>query len=427
MREPTRFLLCLLVIFCSSFYVEKSGSFAIAALVEETCTSDQAGEDGTCASPLDDEDSSDDEDEHPLCQDDDESCTVHASQGACAENPGYMTYHCPRSCNTCEAVQKAAEAAEFVDEGGGGVCKDDHFQCLEWAQMGECDANPGYMLINCKRACVVCYGGTNQFGVGQRMPTKPDEAAKTAEYVKKTVEYMKRVWKEEEFSRVRHKCRNQHEDCTFWASLGECEANPKYMQTNCAPACETCHLLDIKHRCPIEPGNECIWKPGDLNTLMENIADNADGSGEYLQYNPKALSRPMKKRDGTDAGVDKDGPWIVLLENFVSEEEADRLVELGKKQGYERSADVGKERPDGSHDSKVSDSRTSYNTWCQEPSCYEDPLVKPVIDRIANITKTEVRNSEYLQLLQYEPGQYYRYVHSSMFPFLWSNLTLHHL
>lgn len=177
------------------------------------------------------------------------------------------------------------------------------------------------------------------------------------------------------------------------------------MQLNCAPACESCDQLDIRHRCPIEPENVCIWKPGDLNTLFENIADNADGSGEYLKYTPKALSRPKTKKDGSAADVEKDGPWIVLLDNFLSEEEADRLIEIGKRQGYERSADVGKEKPDGSHEALVSESRTSHNTWCQESSCYDDPLVKPVIDRIANVTKTEVRNSEYLQLLQYEPGQ----------------------
>jgi len=184
------------------------------------------------------------------------------------------------------------------------------------------------------------------------------------------------------------------------------------MRTNCAPACRTCDLLDIRHRCPTDPDNTCIWEPGDLNTLFEAIVDDADGSGGYERYNPAALSRPKQKQDGTlAAGVERDGPWVVLLENFVQEDEADRLVELGKRQGYDRSADVGKEKPDGSHDSAVSDSRTSHNTWCQESSCFEDPLVAPVIERVANVSRTGVANSEYLQLLQYEPGQYYRQHH----------------
>ena len=116
---------------------------------------------------------------------------------------------------------------------------------------------------------------------------------------------------------------------------------------------------------------------------MENIVDNADGSGDYKQYNPIALSRPKLKADGTPApGVEKDGPWVVSLSNFVKLEEADRIVEIGKQQGYERSADVGKEKPDGSHESLVSESRTSHNTWCQEKSCVDDPLVSPIAERI---------------------------------------------
>jgi len=276
-----------------------------------------------------------------------------------------------------------------------------------------------YMKKSCRHSCLTCNDGTNQFGIGQRTPdikeaggAEQHKKIKTA--IDESIKYMKMVWedKDEKFRRVRHKCKNQHQDCTFWAAIGECEANPKYMQTNCAPACQTCDLLDIRHRCPIQPGNDCIWKPGDLNTLMENIVDNADGSGDYLKYNPIALSRPKVKIDGSVApGVEKDGPWVISLSNFVSAEEADRLVEIGKQQGYERSADVGKEKPDGSHDSLVSDSRTSHNTWCQEEKCFKDPLVAPVVDRIANVTKTKVENSEYLQLLQYEPGQYYKQHH----------------
>ena len=199
--------------------------------------------------------------------------------------------------------------------------------------------------------------------------------------------------------------------CTFWASSGECEKNPSYMILQCAPACSSCEKLDITNRCPIEPGNEVIWKAGDLNELMERIVDDADGSGDYEKYNPMALSRPSVKRDGTAApGVTKDGPWVVLLENFVSSEEADRLVEIGKKQGYDRSANVGKEKPDGTKTHLVDESRTSHNTWCKE-GCFDDPLVSPVIERIANVTMTEVKNAEYLQMLQYEPDQYYRQHH----------------
>jgi prolyl 4-hydroxylase len=389
---------------------------AAASIVEKTCSAVDA--DGTCVenNALEENNEEEEEEIHEYthkfnfeCIDKHENCPTWAAAGDCTGEPaGYVSAYCPKSCNTCnELAAKASSNIPAYD-----VCKDDHYQCSEWSGMGECDANPKYMRNYCQRSCLECYDNTSQFGLEQRVPKNQKERELTTKRIGETVEYMKKVWNDDEFIKVRHKCRNTHEDCSFWASLGECEENEKYMKTNCAPACYSCDLLDIRHRCPIEPDNVCIWEPGDLNTLFENIVDNADGKGEYEKYNPKALSRPKMSKNGTQVeGVEVDGPWIVLLENFLSEEEADRLVEIGKKQGYERSADVGKEKPDGSHDSLVSDSRTSHNTWCQEKSCYEDPLVAPVIERIAEVSKTSVQNSEYLQLLQYEPSQYYKQHH----------------
>lgn len=353
--------------------------------------------------------SCDDAEQAEDCNDYHDSCHIWAREGGCEQSYGYMRYHCPLSCGTCEEIER---------EDGTRRCSDDEYRCVEWAGLGECDENPAYMLTSCKRACLVCYDGTSQWGLEQRVPTEEEAGAggveRTISQIEQSVQYMRRVWKDSDFAKVRHKCQNQHVDCTWWAAIGECEKNPKYMRVNCAPACESCDLLDIRHRCPIEPGNDAIWKPGDLNKLMEDVVDDASGTGEYKRFDPKALSRPSKKRDGTpveSAEETEDGPWVVLLDNFVSEAEADRMVELGKLQGYERSADVGKEKPDGTHDSLVSESRTSHNTWCQEKTCYEDKMIVPVVERIASVTQTMVNNSEYLQLLQYEPGQYYRQHH----------------
>uniref|UniRef100_A0A915IHV6 ShKT domain-containing protein n=1 Tax=Romanomermis culicivorax TaxID=13658 RepID=A0A915IHV6_ROMCU len=33
------------------------------------------------------------------------------------------------------------------------------------------------------------------------------------------------------------KCRNAHVSCQFWAELGECSRNPRYMLDNCYLAC----------------------------------------------------------------------------------------------------------------------------------------------------------------------------------------------
>jgi len=37
-------------------------------------------------------------------------------------------------------------------------------------------------------------------------------------------------------------CRDQHEQCDFWASAGECKNNPKYMLYNCPVSCQSCNI-----------------------------------------------------------------------------------------------------------------------------------------------------------------------------------------
>jgi prolyl 4-hydroxylase len=91
------------------------------------------------------------------------------------------------------------------------------------------------------------------------------------------------------------------------------------------------------------------------------------------------------------------------MDNVVEEHEAKRLIEMGTAQGYERSTEIS---PEVNWNQRVSLSRTSTNTWCRN-GCYSDELAQTVIHRISNLTEIDERNSEYLQLLRYEPGQFY--------------------
>ena len=96
--------------------------------------------------------------------------------------------------------------------------------------------------------------------------------------------------------------------------------------------------------------------------------------------------------------------------HVIKEDEAERLIELGAKEGYERSSGVGKTLADGSMESNQFGGRTSTNAWCHK-KCSEDPKAAEVIQRLSNITHIPSNNSESLQLLRYEPGQFYRRHH----------------
>ena len=289
--------------------------------------------------------------------------------------------------------------------------------------LGECDKNPIYMLQKCAKSCKVCGKNPADLAMQERKVEEAsssdavetqwgevqevagNHAAKTKEVIEKTKDYMlNKVLVDPAFDKVRKECKNRSKNCAFWSANGECEVNPAYMTLQCAPSCQTCDKIDFEARCPYDPNAPTIMNPGDINRMFERIVNDP----LYAQYEPVIYSMPNPTKEGI-----KDGPWLVTLENFTTSEECERLIELGGKQGYEVSKDVGKQNFDGSYDGYQNDGRTSTNAWCTE-ACYNDTLTQSVLARIENTTGVPDSHSEYLQLLKYEPGQYYRTHHDYM-------------
>jgi prolyl 4-hydroxylase len=224
--------------------------------------------------------------------------------------------------------------------------------------------------------------------------------------------YMEMVAVDDKYDKVRGVCKNSHPLCAQWAVTGYCETTAAYMMLNCAPVCESCEQLHLETRCPMDPDAIDTLYPGDLDKMFEHITTNPG----FQQYEPKVLSRPDYAPGDSAETVDYQlGPWIVVFDNVMSGEEADRLVELGGIEGYKLSASAGKIKEDGTETASTNKGRTSTNAWCIE-ECYADPTARAVMDRIANITGTPETNSEYLQLLRYEEGQFYQ-IHNDYIPY----------
>ena len=170
------------------------------------------------------------------------------------------------------------------------------------------------------------------------------------------------------------------------------------MRKECGPSCFSCDDLDFKKRCPFDPDAPVALNPGDLDALFQRIMTEP----KLAQYTPKAIMQPNPPQD---SGSEK-GPWIVVLDNFLTDEECDVLIQLGGDRGYEQSLDVGEEKYDGTFGSKQSEERTSSNAWCIE-ECWENNITQAVHDKLEFLTGIDRNNYEYLQLLRYEEGQFY--------------------
>ena len=159
-------------------------------------------------------------------------------------------------------------------------------------------------------------------------------------------------------------------------------------------------MLHIDNRCPLDPDAIDTWaRPGDLSKTFERIMSDS----AFEQYEPTILSKPPA------------GPWLIQLENFLTDEEAKRLIELGHEQTYERSSDVGSKQADGTYSKKVYGGRTSTNAWCID-DCYKDPIAQRIAQRIENVTGILETNHENLQLLRYEKGEFYN-THNDFIPY----------
>jgi prolyl 4-hydroxylase len=238
-------------------------------------------------------------------------------------------------------------------------------------------------------------------------------AAKVVQRVEKARKYFhERVMVEPRYEKVRTLCRNHNATCGIWAEQGYCYKNSGYMRKYCAPVCFSCEDLHVEAKCTLDPNTQNAWSPGDLNRMFERLI--ADPTLE--RHTPKVLSRPSLVGGDSEATANYQlGPWVLVLEDFLSIKETERVIQAGAEVGYKRSTDVVKLK-DGTFKDKVSERRTSTNAWCNVKLCEEDPVVETVVSRIETLTQISFNNSESLQLLRYEEGQYYK-IHNDYIPY----------
>uniref|UniRef100_A0A7S4WDZ4 Fe2OG dioxygenase domain-containing protein n=1 Tax=Alexandrium monilatum TaxID=311494 RepID=A0A7S4WDZ4_9DINO len=173
-------------------------------------------------------------------------------------------------------------------------------------------------------------------------------------------------------------CEDHEQECSNWAASGECRRNIDYMVPACPLSCRVCHV-HFRPDCRRPPGTPEVVQSGTVDKTFQRVLT------DFPQYRPQVLHRD---------------PWVLQLEGFLQLWEADRLVQHAGR-GLTRSLAAD----------KLSEIRTSTQTFCNHPECLSDGLVQAVWSRIANVTRVPRENAEHMQLLRYEPGQAYREHH----------------
>ena len=110
--------------------------------------------------------------------------------------------------NTCMDDPVATNTDADATDVEGSDCQDEHHKCYDWARIGECDENPGYMLRSCRRSCIQC----------------PDQAEKLAKIVEEKMAKI-RVWTNAELEVAADMGEDQlREDVVFHVSVEDATA-----------------------------------------------------------------------------------------------------------------------------------------------------------------------------------------------------------
>ncbi|KAL7463810.1 hypothetical protein ACHAXS_004161 [Conticribra weissflogii] len=212
-------------------------------------------------------------------------------------------------------------------------------------------------------------------------------------------------------------CQDRFSVCASQAASGGCLRSPGWMIVHCCRSCDphlnSSELIDPKVRCSAERLNTPppIWKAGDLNAMFESWVANRTALEEA--YGFRVLSSPDPERDGaTWEGAKTGSPWVVVLDDFLTEREVADLIRGGELEGYERSTDQGASNALGEMEKVVSKTRTSSNAWCMH-QCERLEGVRTATRKIEEITGIPQTNYESFQLLSYAPDQFYRSHHDS--------------
>ena len=97
-------------------------------------------------------------------------------------------------------------------------------------------------------------------------------------------------------------------------------------------SCPTCDLIDSDTRCPYNATEPTIFNPGDLDKLFTRLTTEDYNYVQNYQAAIHSMPNPNPRLDNIP-----NGPWLVMLEPFIRDDECNRLIQLGAAEGYKIS------------------------------------------------------------------------------------------
>eukprot|EP00930_Biecheleria_cincta_P020961 TRINITY_DN15633_c0_g1_i3.p1 TRINITY_DN15633_c0_g1~~TRINITY_DN15633_c0_g1_i3.p1 ORF type:complete len:358 (+),score=72.40 TRINITY_DN15633_c0_g1_i3:76-1149(+) len=176
-------------------------------------------------------------------------------------------------------------------------------------------------------------------------------------------------------------CADLNAQCAYWAAIGECEKNPRYMLTMCQISCHTC------------PGDNTAMNAKIYRELESLAADPASSQQPQAQSQKKKL----QLREISFS------PRAFIVDDFLSAEECEGLKQHALPH-LEHAKTINMQT--GQYqDDKV---RTNSQMYVNKTSHFEDPLISSIVERLHVLARVPFGHAEQLQVGRYQQGQFYQ-------------------
>jgi prolyl 4-hydroxylase len=286
-----------------------------------------------------------------------------------------------RSCTTSADV-----ALKQEDE-----CIDQLPRCPIWAhQHNYCILNPGFMEEYCPSSCRFCH----RINLGALKPSMGKQEDDDRESKSKQV--LDRLLETAAGHQRRRKLR-RHDESQLAPSTPSCEqmlatctsvknrksTSTAFMTQYCTAACESCrtqHHFNLT--CPLE--EPATYQVGDVGRILENITMTTVDENETVE------------------AISKD-PWLLVIDDFLSDAECDALVLCGTNAGLTQAQDAATRGRQSSYHR----SRRASIAQCES----EEGVISDLYRRIEELVQVSHANTEPIQIVKYNPGQFHKLHH----------------
>lgn len=310
-------------------------------------------------------------------------------------------------------------------------CVDSLEECPQWAGEGECFVNPLFMLKSCRYSCWICINipKDRERGIDEKITLKKVLYTKmniganqlvsrtsnttslewlTFQKVLSMEYYAKSIIADPNVpKKTRERCSNHHRMCAKWAAQGMCtpfgynEKNDQtiessdaslmgkdsvlFMMNLCPLACEMCHEITSFHQCA---GKRSPLDQPSFDVGSRSINSFFERKG--LPYQPIFASRPNAEEESSI-----DDPYVAILQNFLSSDEADALKSLPSS--YHTSAS------NGTWNLRTNALSNQIIASCSiDNACSQDDTYMKIMDRISSLVDVDVSYVEPIEVIQFD-------------------------